>query len=280
MRALTASSRALLPGVFTPQNTAARSLAVRPFAGEVAVVTGASSGIGAATARLLAAGGAAVAVNYHTGQARARDVVAAVEAAGGHAIAVPADVTDPDQVEALMATARAQLGPVSVLVVNAHGIAAQPRIAPFTELDWMDLETPVVSQLKALFHPVKAALPDMLARRHGSIVMVGASLSRHPAPGFLTIAAAKSTVEVAVKAIAREVGPGGVRVNGVGPALVLSAIGQRVPEEQRAAIAQRAALRRNATPEDVAQVIAFLAGTGSGYLTGAYLTVDGGTHMT
>ena len=263
-----------------PQAVAGLSPLARPFANEVAIVTGASSGIGAATACLLAAGGAAVAVNYHTGQTRARDVVAAIGAAGGQAIAVRADVTDPHQVHELAATAEARLGPVGVLVVNAHGIAGEPRIAPFTDLDWSDLEASVIGQLKALFHPIKAVLPGMLARGHGSIVAVGASLSRHPAPGFLPIAAAKATVEVAVKTIAREVGPSGVRVNGVGPALVLSAIGQRVPEVQRAAIAARSALRRNATPEDVAQVIAFLASAASGYLTGAYLLADGGTHMT
>src|SRR5205085_868238 len=112
------------------------------------------------------------------------------------AVAVQGDVTDHRQVRELLATTESRLGPVDVLVVNAHGMPRAPRIAPVVELEWDDLEGPVSGQLKALFHPVKAVLPGMIARGRGSIVMVGASLSRHPVAGFLPIAAAKSTVEV------------------------------------------------------------------------------------
>ncbi len=250
------------------------------FSGKVAVVTGASSGIGAATARLLAAHGAAVAINYLSGEERAKAVVAAIEAAQGRAIAVRADVTDPHQVRELVVTTESQLGPVDVLVANAHGVSREPRIAPVVELEWSDVESPVSDQLKAVFHPVKAVLPGMLSRERGSIVVVGASLSRHPVAGFLPIAAAKATVEVVVKTLARELGQHGIRVNGVAPGLILSAIGERVPADRRISAANRAALRRNGMPADVAQAIVFLAAETAGYLTGSYVVVDGGTNMT
>ncbi|MEV8550057.1 SDR family oxidoreductase [Streptomyces glaucescens] len=250
------------------------------FGGRVALVTGASRGIGAATARLLAARGARVAVNYHRSADRAREVVDSIRRVGGRAVAVRADVTDPGEVRDLVADVTARLGPVDVLVLNAAGLGAhEARIAPAAELDWADLERVVTQQLKALFLPARAVLPAMTERGTGSIVAVGAALARRPAPRFLPLAVAKAGVAAAVRTLALEAGPSGVRVNAVEPGLVLTELAAHIPERQRRAAAERAAVRRNGTPEDVAELIAFAASPRASYLTGGCLPADGGTAL-
>lgn len=219
------------------------------FAGRVALVTGAARGIGAATARILAARGARVAVNYHKSAERAEEVVAAIRQRGGEAVAVQGDVTDPDGAAALAAAAKAELGPIDVLVLNAAGLGAhEARIAPVADLAWEDLEHVVSQQLKALFLTTQAVLPDMIARGGGSVVAVGAALARRPAPRFLPLTVAKAGVEAAVRTLALEAGPHGVRVNAVEPNLILTELARFIPEEARRAAAERAALRRNGTP--------------------------------
>ncbi|MEV7779630.1 SDR family oxidoreductase [Kitasatospora sp. NPDC088351] len=259
---------------------AGRTPGTPEFAGRVALVTGASRGIGAATARLLAARGARVAVNYHKSADRAEDLVSAIRRDGGEAVAVQGDVTDPAGVTALVGAVTTALGPIEVLVLNAAGLGAhEARIAPAADLSWEDLEHVVSQQLKALFLTARAVLPGMVARGGGSVVAVGAALAKRPAPRFLPLTVAKAGVEAAVRTLALEVGPHGVRVNAVEPNLVLTELARFIPEEQRRAAAERAALRRNGTPEDIAEVVAFLASERAAYLTGSCLVADGGTSL-
>jgi 3-oxoacyl-[acyl-carrier protein] reductase len=118
----------------------------------------------------------------------------------------------------------------------------------------------------------------MLERQRGSIVVVGSSLSRTPAPGMLPISMAKAGVEAAVKGLARECAPH-VRINGVAPNFILTASTRHVPDGFKAMVAGRAAVGRNGVPEDVAELIGFLASDRASYLTGSYIVVDGGTSM-
>jgi 3-oxoacyl-[acyl-carrier protein] reductase len=253
---------------------------VLPFQGKVALVTGASSGIGAATAWTLAARGASIAVNYHRGEAAAKELAESVRAAGGRALAIQADVTEGDQVREMVEQTRGELGPIDVLVLNATGLyAADVKFTPFAGTSMEVVERTVQRQLRGLLNPVDVVLPEMIDRGRGSIVAVGAALSRTPAPGFLPLSMAKAGVEAAVKALAQEVGQYGVRVNGVAPGLILTRVADGLPDPALRANAQRAAIRRNGVPEDVAEVIAFLAADSSEYVTGAYLLVDGGTAL-
>jgi 3-oxoacyl-[acyl-carrier protein] reductase len=262
----------------TDTNAAGASAA--SFKDKVVLITGASDGIGAATARLLAARGAAVAINYATGKDRAEEIVGKLSADGRRAIAVHADVTDSDEVTAMVAQTEKELGPVDVLVLNATGLYGHDIvIQPFTDTSWDYVERIVLRQLKALFYPVNAALPSMLAREHGSIVAVGAALSKTPAPGLLALSMAKAALEAMVKTLAREVSPHGVRVNAVGPGFILSAATAHAPEQLKLYNAERAAVRRNGLPHDVAELIAFLASEQASYLTGQYVLADGGTAM-
>ncbi|GAA0538118.1 3-oxoacyl-[acyl-carrier-protein] reductase [Paractinoplanes ferrugineus] len=250
------------------------------YRGTVALITGGSDGIGADTARQMAARGAAVAVNFHTGEGKAKELVDTIVAAGGKAIAVGADVTDAEQVAAMVAETVTRLGPIDVLVLNATGLYGRDvPFLPFAQVSWSYLERTVTRQMQSLFFPLQTVLPAMIERGSGSVVAVGAALSRTPSAGLLAISMAKAALEALVKSLAREVGPMGVRVNGVGPGFILSAATAEAPEFLVQAAAERAALRRNGVPADVASAITYLASPQASYLTGSYVLVDGGTAM-
>jgi 3-oxoacyl-[acyl-carrier protein] reductase len=252
-----------------------------PFQDQVALITGSSDGIGAATARLLAAAGASVAVNYHADEAKAAGLVDELIAAGGTAVAVRADVTSSTDMTALVAEVTDRLGPVDLLVANAAGLYGHDvPLVPYPDTPWEDVQRIVLRRLQALDFPVRAVLPGMLERGAGTIVVVGSSLARTPAPGMIPISMAQAAVEAAVKGLAREISPRGVRINAVAPNFILTASTAWAPDAFKVQVAERSAVRRNGTPQDVAGVITFLASPASSYLTGSFLIADGGTAMT
>lgn len=244
--------------------------------GQVALVTGASRGIGAATARLLAAHGAKVGVNYFRSQGAARDVAAAIGAAGGTALPVKADVREPAQVQAMVEQVSAAFGPVDALVVNA---AMSFPMVSFLEYPWDAFEAKLVSELKAAFHCCRAVAPSMVERRTGSIVLVSSGLSRHPGWGFCAHSTAKSGLDAFGRSLALELGPHNIRVNVVAPGLTLTDATAQLPSDRKDAMAAQTPLRRNALAEDIAGAILFFTGPESRFVTGSYLPVSGGIQM-
>lgn len=248
------------------------------FAGQVALITGASHGIGAATARLLATLGAAVAVNYCRDVGTATAVADDIRAAGGRAVPFGADVTDVEAVGRLVVDVTAALGPIDVLVLNATGIR-QPARASLLQMPQDALEQAVLAQLRAVMVPARAFGAIMASAGAGSIVVVSSGLARDPQPGFADLAVAKAAVEGAARALARELGPRGVRVNVVAAGPTLTRATAWASDEDFRRWAARTPLGRNATLRDVAGAVALLASPLTGFCTGAYLPANGGVIM-
>jgi 3-oxoacyl-[acyl-carrier protein] reductase len=244
--------------------------------GKTALVTGASRGIGAATALLLARHGAAIAVNYYKNKEAATALVDEIVANKGKAVAIQTDMMSREDVENLVRQTREELGEIDILVVNA---AITFRVEPFLEYSWEDFEQKYVGEMKAAFFVTKVVAQQMTARRTGSIIMVSSGLSRHPGPGFCAHSTAKSALNAFVRAVALELGPSGVRVNTVSPGLTITDATAFLSEEQKQMAAAHAPLQRNAMPEDIAGAILFFASAESQFVTGSYLPVDGGMTM-
>jgi 3-oxoacyl-[acyl-carrier protein] reductase len=244
--------------------------------GKVVFITGSSRGIGAATARLLAEHGAAVAVNFRSNRDAGEEVARAIREAGGRAILVQADVTEPAQVEAAVATATKELGPIDVLVNNAN---IDFPIVPFLDYAWEDFERKLLHEMKASFHTCRAVAPAMAAAGGGSIVNVSSGLSRVPGPGFVAHSSAKSALDAFSRALAMELGPKGIRVNVVAPGLTLTDATEHLPDEAKEGTRLHTPLGRLGLPEDVAGAVLFFASDASRFVTGTYLPVCGGSQM-
>lgn len=243
---------------------------------KVALVTGASRGIGLATARLLAGHGAKIAINYRDSEEQARQVKALIEAEGGTADIFRADVTRAADVAELVAAVDRRFERIDVLVANAH---IDFRKRAFVDYEWADLERKVSDELRAVFYPCQAVAHEMLRRGRGSIVAISSSLSKRANGGFVAQSTAKAALDAFVRALAAELGPGGVRVNTVAPGITLTDAASPMPADVKAAIAGQCPMRRNGLPEDMAGAVLFLASDLSRFMTGTYLPVDGGFTM-
>lgn len=242
----------------------------------VAIVTGASRGIGAATAALLASQGARVCVNYLSSGEKAKGVVAGIEQAGGRAIAVQADVTSREQVDAMVKEVEATLGPVDILVNNA---SIHFPITPFVQHRFEDFERKVLGEMKAIFFSCQAVAPGMIERRRGVIVNISSGLSRVPGPGFVAHSTAKAGLDGFSKSLALELGPHGIRVNVVAPGATNTDALSFMKPEQKDRIAGATPLRRFGQPDEIAGAVLFYCSDWARFVTGTYLPVCGGIQM-
>lgn len=243
---------------------------------KVALITGSSRGIGAATAKLFAEEGAKVAVNYVANEEAANAVAADIKQKGGTAIVVKADAADSAQVKEMVATVKEQLGVIDILVLNA---SITFPIVPFLEFPWDGFEAKLTRELKAAFYSCQEAVPDMIEKGSGSIVAVSSGLSRQPGPGFIAHSTAKSGLDSFAKSLAMELGPHGIRVNVIAPGLTDTDATAFQPEEMKQAIVAHTPMRRIGLPEDVAGAILSVACDHSRFVTGTYTPVSGGIQM-
>jgi 3-oxoacyl-[acyl-carrier protein] reductase len=244
--------------------------------GKTALVTGASRGIGAATAALLAENGAAVAVNYFASQEAADQVVEKILSGGGKASAFKADVRDASQVEAMVKGVEDTFGPVDILVNNASiGFPIQP----FAEFPWDGMVEKLNGEIGAAFYCCQAVAPKMIERGWGRIINISSGLARTPGDGFVAHSTAKSGLDAFTRALAHEFGPKGITVNTVAPGLTETDATSFLPPEAKAGSAAHAPLRRIGQPEDVAGPVLFFASDYSRFITGTWLPVDGGHSM-
>ncbi|GAA4560926.1 SDR family NAD(P)-dependent oxidoreductase [Planotetraspora kaengkrachanensis] len=244
--------------------------------GRVALVTGASRGIGAAVARLLASRGMRVVVNYRSSRDEADDVVASIRSAGGRAMAAQADVRDEPAVLGMVEQIRGAMGEVEVLVHNA---LIPYAIKSFDEITWDELGGKLEQEMRAAFLMTKAVVPGMTTRGYGRIVYLGTVLSRRPRAGMIALGTSKAALSQFARFVAQELGPRGITVNVVAPGPVETTITDVFGQEFKQRHAAQTALGRIATPDDVARAVAFYAGDDSGFITGTTAPVNGGLAM-
>ena len=245
------------------------------FQDKVVVVTGASRGIGRATALELGRQGAAVVVNYMKDGAAADAVVAAVLESGGRAVAHQADVSVFAAAEGLIKFAIQHFGDLHILVNNA-GITRDGLIMLMSEADWDVVQD---TNLKSTFNCSKAAVRHMLRKRFGRIINITSVAGQMGNAGQTNYSASKAGQIGFTKALAREVAPRRITVNAVAAGYIETDIWVTVPEAARQAALTMIPLGRTGQPEEIAKAIAFLASDDAAYITGHVLTVDGGMAM-
>ena len=243
---------------------------------KVALITGASRGIGAASAKSLAHHGAKVVINYINSSDKAEELLDEIKKSGGQGMVFQADVRDQGAVNDMVESTLKDFGKIDILVNNAN---INFPIRPFIELTWEQIEAKILGEMKALYNCSQAVLKDMMNKKSGKLVFVSSSLSRFPGYGFSAHAAAKSAMDSIAKVMAMELGPMGITVNVVGPGLTITDATAGQPKEVHEQVAAITPLRRLGMPDDIAGVILFLASSLSDYLNGEYIPVTGGSFM-
>ena len=244
----------------------------------VALITGGGRGIGAATARLLATRGTHVVVNYLKNHETAQQVVTDIQASGGQATAMQADVRDSAACAMLVQHMLTTLGRVDSLIHCA--VTPDAAMKPFAVLTSEEFTRSVVGELTGVFQITKAVVPIMQQQHSGRLVYLGAGLARTPQPLFMGVGVSKAGVSAFARYIALEYGPDGITANVVEPGPVDTSLSAPyLSEQEKQAISTMIPLGRIAHPDDIAHAIAFFAGNDSCYITGQTVSVNGGITM-
>jgi 3-oxoacyl-[acyl-carrier protein] reductase len=242
------------------------------FTDKVAIVTGSSRGIGRAIAERFAACGARVVVNYRGNEAAATEVVSNIRAKGGEAIAVQADVSDFQQVQALVDAAKKAFGRIDILVNNA-GTTRDTLLVRMSEQDW---DVVLDTNLKGAFHCIKAVSRQMMRQKYGRIVNITSVSGIAGNAGQANYAAAKAGLIGLTKTVAKELGSRGITCNAVAPGYVPTDLTASLPQNLLDLALERTPLGRMGAANDIASAVAFLASDEASYVTGQVLAVDGG----
>ena len=240
------------------------------------LITGASRGIGAATARLFAQQGWNVAINYHKSEAAALALAGELAALGVRTVALCADVSDPAQAAKLVERTVAELGGLDALVCNAGVALPQQLLTDTTDEQWRAV---FAANVDGMFYTVRAAVPHFVRQKAGCIVTVSSVWGVTGGSCEVAYSASKGAVIAMTKALAKELGPSGITVNCVAPGVIATEMNAHLDEESIAALREETPLERLGTGEDVARNILFLAGEGGQFLTGQVLQPNGGLYM-
>ena len=240
---------------------------------QVVLITGASRGIGAATARLFAQRGWAVGINYCTSAQAAENLAQEIRAAGGTAAVIRGDVADPAQAARIVAEAERELGPIDALVCNAGVALPQQLMTDTTDEQWRRV---MGVDLDGVFYTIRAAVPGMVRRQKGSIVTVSSMWGVTGGSCEVAYSAAKAGVIGLTRALAKELGPSNIRVNCVAPGVIDTEMNGALDEQSMEWLAEETPLGRIGRGEDVARSILFLAGEDSTFITGQVLQTNGG----
>ena len=243
--------------------------------GQVALVTGASRGIGREIALELARQGANVAVNYAGNEAMANEVVAEIKAMGQKAIAIRCNVADADEVALMVKTTIEQFGCIDILVNNA-GVTRDNLLMRMKEEEW---DTVLNTNLKGVFLCTKAVTRPMMKQRKGRIINVASVVGIVGNAGQANYVAAKAGVIGLTKTTAKELAPRGINVNAIAPGFISTDMTDQLPDEAKSSLLKQIPLSRFGEPSDIAKVAVFLASEDSAYMTGQTLCIDGGMVM-
>lgn len=241
--------------------------------GRVSLVTGASRGIGKAIALKLASLGSKVAVNYREREAEANSVIEAIASqGGGEAIAIKADVADTEAVKAMVEQVTDRWGSIDILVNNA-GITRDTLVLRMGDKDWDEV---IDTNLRGAYLCTKFALRSMIRQRRGRIINISSIAGVMGNPGQSNYAASKGGLIAFTKSVAREIGSRNITVNAVAPGFIVTDMTDKLPSERKESVLAIIPLQRFGEPEDVAELVAFLASEKAGYITGQVICIDGG----
>lgn len=240
------------------------------------LITGGARGIGAATAKELAANGHRVFINYVNSTQMANELAAEINNAGGEAYTIQADVRDESQIKTMCDEIKSKHGGIDILVSNAN---MNFTTKPFTEQTWSEFSQKLNDEMRASYLCAQHAAVSMIEKKFGRLIFISSTLSESPLPGFIAHGSAKGALDSFSKYLAQELGAHGITSNIIAPGLVLTDATSGAPEEFKEFIRSITPTQTISNPEDVANVVSFLSREESGQITGAYLSVSGGAYL-